>query len=201
MQEVVRIAAVNTRLVLGTLLFLSISLYAQTAKISNTSANVVSLPDLGLRYTPPESMVDKTDPATVHAREHANLYSMKSAELLLDLSSGEVDDSPAWCQIWMFHFPRAQLKGVSEWVAEAKVNNALAGPRARPIGQPANVEFGGHRFLVSEFEQNEPPLTKHAKIYTMVCKTQLVSFVFVANTADPIKEMENSLKSLSFSGQ
>ncbi|HZC22669.1 MAG TPA: hypothetical protein VE866_04965 [Candidatus Binatia bacterium] len=191
----------SARLILGTVLALSISLYPQTAKTSETSENAVTLADLGLRYTPPADMVDKTAPATLQAREHANSYSLKSAELLLDLSSDEADDSPSWHQIWMFHFPRAQLKGLSEWASEAKVNSALAGPRAQPVGQPASAVFDGHTFLVSEFEQIEPPLKKHAKVYTTVCRTQLVSFVFVANSADPIKGMENSLKSLSFSGK
>lgn len=199
--RVVRIATVNARLLIGMLLSLSISLNSQTAKTSETSKDVVILSDLGLLYTPPGGMVDKTAPASVNAREHANSYSIKSAELLLDTSSAESDDSPGWHQIWMFHFPRAQLKNLSEWMAETKVNSALAGPKAEPVGQPASAVFGGQTFLVSEFEQNEPPLKKHAKIYTTVCKTQLVSFVFVANSSDPLKGMESSLQSLSFSGK
>ncbi len=159
------------------------------------------LADLGIRYTPPEGMVDKTTPASEQAREHANSYKARAAELLLDTASPESDQAPEWHQIWIFHFPRAQLPGMSDWLAEAKMNNSLAGPHAVGVGQPDSANLAGHSFLVSEFEQQEAPLTKHAKIYTTICKTQLVSIVFVSNSAEQIRALENSLKTLSFSGK
>ena len=175
--------------------------YGQSTHDKDSSSEAVTLPDLGIRYTPPVGMVDKTTPDVKQARERANSYTTKAAQLLLDVSSAEGDDAADWHQIWMFHFPRAQLSKMSDGMAEAKVNNALAGAKAVEVGQPKGAFFGGHSFLVSEFEQNEPPLTKHAKIYTTICKSQLVSFVFVSNSADQISGMEDSLKSLSFSAQ
>jgi hypothetical protein len=161
---------------------------------------VVVLPDLSVRYTPPEGMTDKSSVTAQQARERANAYRAKAAELLLDMSS-ESDTAPEWHQIWLFHFPRAQMANVSDWLAEAKLNSALAGPRAQPVGQPKSAVLDGHSFLVSEFEQTEPPFTKHAKIYTTLCRSQLLSFVFVANSAEQIARMEDSLKSLNFSGK
>lgn len=176
-------------------------LLCQQPKGSDVSSDAVIIRDLGIRYTPPAGMTDKTAETSQQARDRANSYTTKAPELLLDLSSGDQDDSPDWHQIWMFHFPRAQLANLSDWMAEAKVNGALAGPKAEPAGQPSSATFDGHSFLVSEFEQSEPPLNKHAKVYTTVCKTQLVSFVLVANSPEQITAMEGSLKSLSFSGR
>jgi len=184
--------------ILGAFLALGVTLYGQSANEKDASENTVVLRDLGMRYSPPTGMVDKTSESALQARDRANSYTTKAAELLLDLSSDGADDSQEWHQIWMFHFPRAQLANLNEWMAEAKVNGALAGPKAQPAGQPTSSTFGGHNFLVSEFEQSEPPLTKHARIYTTICKTQLVSFVFVANSAEQVTAMEDSLKSLKF---
>lgn len=176
---------------------LAASFYGQRS--NDIADEALVLPDLGLRYTPPPGMTDNTTDASRQARERANSYATKAEQLLLDASSGEAD-SPDWRQLWVVHFPRAQLTNLNEWMAEAKVNNALAGPHGVAEGQPQSATFAGHSFLVSDFKQEEPPLTKHARIFTTVCKTQLISFVFVSNSAEGITEMENSLKSLKFSG-
>jgi len=36
----------------------------------------------------------------------------------------------------MFTLPRAQYSSLSDSAAEGKINTALAGPRASPVGQP-----------------------------------------------------------------
>jgi hypothetical protein len=188
-------------MIAAVVLTLSAALCPQTSKEKEPSGETVTLPDLGIHYTPPGGMLDKTPSDARDARERANSYTTKAVQLLLDLSSEVGDDSPEWHQIWIFHFPRAQLANMSEWMAEAKVNAALAGSRAVPASQPKSAVFDGHSFLVSEFEQSEPPITKHARIFTTVCKSQLISFVLVSNSAEQITAMEDSLKSLSFSGK
>ncbi len=185
----------------GALLVLAcvISVCCQTSKGTNR-VDVVSLPDLGLRYTPPAGLTDKTTPASKRFREHAASYTAKAAELILDMSSDDGDSSVEWHQVWMFVFPRAQLSNLDDAGAEAKMNAALAGPRSTSTGRPQAAVLAGRTFLVSEFEQKEPPLTKHAKIFTTICKTQLVSIAFVSNSEEQVKRMEGSLSSLDFSG-
>jgi hypothetical protein len=95
--------------------------------------------------------------------------------------------------------PRAQYSNLSDSAAEGKINTALAGPRASLVGQPQSAVLAGRNFLVSEFEQKEPPLIKHAKIFTTICKTQLVSFVLVSNSSQQVSAMEESVKTLNFS--
>jgi hypothetical protein len=74
-------------------------------------------------------------------------------------------------------FPRAQLSNLNDATAERKVNTALAGPRSTAAGEPQSATLGGITFLASEFEQREP-LLKHAKVYTTICKTQLVFLMY-----------------------
>ena len=173
---------------------------------SGTSAgelksDAVSIPDLGFRYLPPTGLKDKTTPEARQLRDHASTYSAKAAEVILDLSSGADDSSPEWHQVWMFLFPRSLLPNLNDAAAEAKMNAAVAGPNSIPVGQPQPLTINGHGFLLSEFERKEPPLLKHARIYTTICKTQLVSFVFVSSSAEALKAMEESLKTLDFSGR
>lgn len=115
------------------------------------------------------------------------------------MASNERDTAPNWRQLWIFLRPRAALANLSESAAEAKMNTLLAGPRATAVGSPHGVVLAGHKFVVSEFQQSEPPLLKHAKLYTISCKGQLVTLVFVSNPAERLDEMEDSLKSLKFS--
>jgi hypothetical protein len=145
-------------------------------------------------------MRDKTSSARAEARSHAGSYTAKAAELILDMSSDDADTTPEWHQLWIFIFPRAQLTNLDDSAAEGTMNTALAGPRAVVVGKPQSSVLAGQSFLVSEFEQKEPPLLKHAKVYTTICRTQMVSFVFVSNSAEQVKSMEESLKTLDFSG-
>jgi hypothetical protein len=182
-------------------LLLMICLSCQSAGDSAPSENVFSVPDLGLRYIPPAGMKDKTSPTAREARDHAASYAGKSAKLLLDMSSAESDADPDWHNLWVFIFPRALLSNLNDSAAERKMNTALAGPKAAPVSQPQSTLLAGRGFLVSEFEQKEPPLVKHAKIFTTICHGQLVSFALVSNSAAQVSVMEKTLKTLDLSGR
>src|SRR5712664_3809127 len=156
-------------------LLATICLSCQTAGNSTPGATTFAVPDLGFRYTPPAGMKDETSPTAREARSHAATYAGNAAELLLDMSSDESDTAPGWHQLWIFIFPRARLSQLNDSAAEGKMNTVLSGPKATAVSQPKSTLLAGHSFLVSEFEQKEPPLVKHAKIFTTICKGQLVS--------------------------
>lgn len=183
------------------LLLAGTSLSCQSKANSTAEGNAFSVPSLGLRYKPPAAMVDHTSPAGKDARTHAAEHTSKTTDLILDMSSDEADTAPEWHQIWIFIYPRAQLSNLTDVAAEAKMNTSLAGPRSAPVGQPQSRVLSGLSFTLSEFEQKEPPLIKHAKIFTTICKSQLVSFALVSNSEAQIKILEESLKSLDFSGR
>ena len=167
---------------------------------TDAKGRVVSVPDLGFHYTPPADLVDNTTPEGRRLRDHAASYSTKLVLPILDMSSSDSDASPGWRQTWIALFPRAALPNLTDALAEWKVSSALAGSHSKPAGEPQTTTVAGRSFLVSEFTQEEPPLLKHARIYTTISKTQLVSFIFVSNSAEQVKAMEESLKTLDFSG-
>jgi hypothetical protein len=176
----------------------------QTAATSPFDNKVVAVPDLGFRYTPPPGMMNKTSASSQEARSHAASYTGKRFDLLLDLSSDEDDTFAAWHQVWIFNLPRATWPAatwpaLSDAAATAKMNSLAAGAKATAIGPPQSTVISGRNFVASEFELNEPPLVKHAKIFATNCKGQLVAFVFVSNSAAKISAMEESLKTLDFS--
>jgi hypothetical protein len=180
-------------------LFAGICFSCQSSGNSTSNENVVSVPDLGFRYTPPTGMKDVTSPSSREARSHAASYTGNTLKLLLDLSSGGDDTVPDWHHVWIFTLPRAVWSTMTEPAAEGKMNSVAAGPRATAVGQPQSTAIAEHSFVVSEFEQKEPPLVKHAKIFTTVCKGQLVAFALVSNSEAQVSDMENSLKTLDFS--
>jgi hypothetical protein len=186
--------------VLGASVFLSCQTATNGQAPNVTKEKVISVPDLGFRYTPPADLLDKTTPESRQLRDRAASYSTKLVLPILDMSSNDTDTSPEWRQVLIAIFPRAQMPNVTDAVAERKVSAALAGPHSNPVGESQSTTIAGRSFLVSEFTQDEPPLLKHAKIYTTICKTQLVSFIFVSNSAAHVKAMEESVKSLDFFG-
>src|ERR1041384_4332278 len=171
-------------------LLATVCLSCQNAGNSTPSETVFSVLDLGFRYTLPTGMTDKTSPTAREARSHAATYAGNGAELLLDMSSGERDTAPDWHHLYIFISPRTRSSNLSDSDAEGKMNTALAGPKATAVGQPMSMVFAGRGFLVSEFEQKEPPLIKHAKIFTTICKGQMVSLTLVSNSVKQVSGME-----------
>jgi hypothetical protein len=169
---------------------------AKSAPVEST----FSVPDLGIRYSPPRGMQDRTPSASKEARSHAASYTGSALNLLLSMSSLERDNAPEWHQMMIFAYPRFHWSNLADAEAEKKLSTLLAGARSTPVSKPRNSIIAGQKFVISEFEQKEPPLLKHAKIFTTICKTQLVSFVLVSNSAAQLGVMEDSLKTVNFSG-
>lgn len=129
------------------LLLLSVtSLSCQNTDKRPPQANVFSVPDLGLRYTPPAGMTDATSPAGKEARIHAAAHTSNTTELILDMTSDDADTAPDWHQVWIFTYPRVQLSNLTDSAAETKINTSLAGPRSTAVGQPRSDVLFGSRF-------------------------------------------------------
>ncbi len=182
------------------LVFVAVSCVScQDTSKRQAKEDIFLLPDLGVRYRPPSGMTDKTSPEDRQLREHAASYAGRSAQLLLDISSGEDDTASDWHQVWIFVYPRGLLSKLNDSDAEVKMNIALAGRQATSTSQPRGIVLGGHSFMVSDFERQEPPVLRRARIYTTTCRTQLMSFVLVSTSVPQLNAMEESLKSLDFS--
>lgn len=177
-------------------------LLAVTVSVSchrQQQSETVAIPGLGFRYTPPPGMEDQSPSESLQLRTSAASYTGSAAALLLHMTSGKDAQDPQWHDASLIMFPHSQLPNLTDPVAEAKLNEALASP-ATPTGPPQLITIGERSFVVSQFAEREPSL-KHATIFTTICKTQLVSFVFVSNSKDQLKAMQQSLRTLDFSGQ
>lgn len=172
---------------------------SSNAQSNAAATEVVSVPDLEFRYTPPPGLEEVTTPADREERNHAASHSSNTLDLLLDARSDKIDTTPDWRQLWIEIYPRARWSKLTDSAAEEKMNVIAAGPRGSAVSKPRPVVIAGRHFVLSEFEDSEPPLLKHASIYTTICKTQLVSFIFVSNSADQVKAMEETMKTLKFS--
>jgi len=162
---------------------------------------VLSDAELGFRYTPPPKMFDETDSAMESVRSRAAaLHSHSVFEVILSMVSGN-DTDPDWFAVSIEAFPRSKLSALDDVAAVARVNVLVAGARASLIGTPQQATFAGKQFVVSEFEQKEPPLTKRARVYTTVLGDKFLSIAFSANQGENVQRIANTMATLEFSGQ
>lgn len=190
----VKSPAMFSRITLGFLIIIAWS--CQNAAAA-TQGEVFNVPDIGFHFVPPSGMIDRTSQSAREARNHA--ATNKTTSLILDLSSNEADTAPNWHRLWIIIRYRGQLANLSDVAAEEKMHTVLGGPKAIAVGKPKTSVLGGRAFVVSEFELNEPPLLKHAKLFTTICKGQILTLVLVSNSAAKVGAMEDSLKTLDFS--
>ncbi len=162
---------------------------------------ILSNAELGFRYTPPANMFDETDSARESIRTRAEaLHTSNVFDVLLSMGSGD-DTTPEWFAVGIETFPRSKLSELDDSAAKAKINILAAGARASLIGAPRQATFSGQVFVVSEFEQREPPLVKRARVYSTIRGSKLLTFSFSANSAATIDPIAETMQSLEFSGQ
>jgi len=158
-------------------------------------------PDLSFRYTPPPGMFDETDSSRESVRTRAAaLHSTAVFDVLLALGVGD-DTSPEWFSVGIETFPRARLSTFTDSAAKARINVLAAGARALQIGRPKELTFSGRGFIVSDFEQDEPPLKKHAQVYSTIVGDKFLVFAFAANSAGGVKVAADTMRTLEFANE
>ena len=190
---------------LGQILFFFFSIVCLPALAQTESSvldkGVLSDVPLGFRYTPPDKMFDETDSARESVRSRAAaLHTTNVFDVLLSLGFGD-DTGPEWFSVGVETFPRSKISITDASAAEARINVLAGGARATLVGSPRVMTVAGQAFSVSEFEQSEPPLLKHARVYTTIRGDRFVTFSFSANSAAKIEPIAESMRSLEFSGQ
>jgi len=172
------------------------------SQTSSTLANgVLSDSEFGLRYTPPSKMFDETDSARESVRTRAAaLHSTAVFDVILSMGFGD-DTSPDWYSVGIETFPRSRLSTLENFAAQARVNVLAAGARASQIGTPQQATFSGQVFVVSEFEQKEPPLTKRARVYTTIRGSKFLTIAFAANSIESLQRIVDTMRTLEFTGQ
>ncbi len=153
----------------------------------------------GLRYTPPAGLTDETSDARELVRSRAAaLHTNNTFDVLLRLISGPDDAVPEWHSISIESYPRSKFAGLDDRAAEAKINLWAAGAGASGGGSPEHVTFAGVSFLLSYFEQSEPPLLKYARVYSTIRNGKLLVIAFTANSTDKVKAVADTMQTLQF---
>lgn len=162
---------------------------------------VFSDAELGFRYTPPKGLTDETSDARESVRSHAAaLHTDNTFDVLQSLTSGPDDAAPEWHSVHIQTYARARFAVLDDIAAEARINMWAAGARASEVGHPKTVSIGGLSFVVSNFEQSEPPLLRHARVYSTMRNGKLLVIAFSANSIDKIKPLADSMQTLEFTG-
>jgi len=162
---------------------------------------VFSDADLGFRYTTPKSLVDETSDARESVRTRAAaLHTHNTFNVLLSMTSGPDDTAPGWRLVSIETYLRSNFGGLNNAAAETKINLWAAGSHASAVGDPKLVAIAGASFMVSNFEQSEPPLKKHAHVYSTIRNGQLLVIAFTANSEEGVKSLDATMQTLQFGG-
>ncbi len=160
---------------------------------------VFSDADLSFRYTPPKGFRDETSDARELVRtKAAALHTNNTFKVLLKVTSGPDDTALDWRSISMETYPRSKFAGLTNAAAETKINLWAAGSRASAVGDPKLVAIAGASFMVSNFEQSEPPITKQGRVFSTIRNGQLLVIALTANSDEGIKSLESSMQTLQF---
>lgn len=153
---------------------------------------------LGFRYLPPSEMRDVTERAKAEIQAHAEtLHTRNTLGLLLAMISGPDEAAPGWHSLTIETYPRKAFSTLDDAGAEAKMSAWVMGlPDVRALSHAVTVSR--RNFTVSAFQGPEATVRKTAVVWTTVCKDQLVSFAFSANSSEQLKSVAKSMKSVQF---
>ena len=150
-------------------------------------------PTLGFRYAPPEHFYDLTSFMRQSQQNRAQQLGKKSVlNLVLSLQSGPDDTAKDWQSITIQSYPRAQITAATDRDAAAKFAGMTSGKRGSLVHE---VLIGKTHFGVTELDEQEGTLKKHAVIYATVLGEQAVSFAFAGNDAGAVESAAESMKS------
>jgi len=191
MKKVLTIAAV--------FLFLGVPLLPGTSADSALKDGVCSDAELGFRYTPPKGLTDETSDAREPVRSRAAaLHTSNTFDVLLRLISGPDDTAPEWHSVSIETYSRSKFAGLDDLAAKAKINLWAAGAGASAVGSPERTSIAGVSFLLSNFEQSDPPLLKHARVYSTIRNGKLLVIAFTANSIDKVQLLADTMQTLEF---
>jgi len=183
------------------LLSLSVPALPQADAVGVLKDGVFSDAELGFRYTLPKGLSDETSYAQEALRKHAAaLGTSNTLDVLLRMTSGPDDTDPDWHAVSIETYSRSKIAARDDEAVKARMNVWVAGAGVSAVGGPEHASMAGTNFVVSTFEKSEPPLHKHARVYTTIRNGKLLSIAFTANSADKIDPIADSLQMLEFDG-
>jgi hypothetical protein len=164
------------------------------AQVPRVAPSVFTDSELDFRYSPPPNARNDTEATRQSIQQRATeIHTTNIRTVLLSLYSGLDDTAPNWYRIGIQTYPRERLGSVSERNACQTFSRWVSGI-GQETGQPADIEIGGTRFVLSTFELHEGQLTKQARVYTTVRNGRMLSFSFSANSSDVLNRITESMK-------
>ncbi len=157
--------------------------------------------ELGVRYTPPQSMTDETADAREAVRVRtATAHTTNTFDVLLSLTSGPDDEASDWHSVCIETYPRAKFANLSDSAAKEKINTWAAGQEVvSAIGKPKHMPVAGADFLVSDFRHSDPSLQKFARVFSTIRNGELLVIAFSVNDSQRLDGLAGSIESLQLS--
>ncbi len=172
---------------------------SQTNTSIGLENGVYSSVELGFRYRLPSGLSDETSYARESLQKKAaDLHTTNTFDVLLRVTSGPDDSVPEWHAISIQSYSRAKFVDRDDGAVEARMNQLVAGSGTAAVGKSERESIAGVNFTVSNFEKSEPPLEKHARVYSTVLKGKVLSIAFTANQRESLNLLEDSLRGLEF---
>ena len=156
--------------------------------------------EFGFTYTPPGGLRDLTE-ALKESDSARNRDGRVRFESLLRMFSGPDDQAADWVSLGIATLPRGRDKDKGDDITAGFITNDSAGRGVLGGGTTTTrevVKIAGRDFSVSNFEKREPPLTKHAIVYTVVQREKFVSFFFSGNDREKVNRLAKSMDTLKF---
>ena len=164
------------------LVLLGAPVWSQTNTSIGLENGVYSSVELGFRYRLPSGLSDETSYARESLQKKAaDLHTTNTFDVLLRVTSGPDDSVPEWHAISIQSYSRAKFVDRDDGAVEARMNQLVAGSGTAAVGKSERESIAGVNFTVSNFEKSEPPLEKHARVYSTVLKGKVLSIAFTAN--------------------
>jgi hypothetical protein len=153
---------------------------------------------LGFQYLIPRGMIDKTNRFREQIHEGEVLSgNPRSLRALFAASSGSNSAAANWGSVAIETYPRSWVSEPDVKKAEAQVNAWVAQSSGRSTYGHSAV-ISGQTFMVSVFGRREGGGTKGAVVWTTVRKGQFLSFAFVSNSPEVLKDLTESMRSVQF---
>lgn len=154
--------------------------------------------ELGFSFTPPSGFRDLTA-ASNQAEGTGVTDDRPRFQFLLRMASGPDDTAPDWLSLGIVTYPRGRDRDKSDDVTASFITNqAFASGLGGQASERKVVKISGMDFVMTRVERNEPPLTKHAIVYTTVYRERFLSFFFAGNSRDNVEKVAQSINSVRF---
>jgi len=185
-------------MVASALIMSAVPIAAGAGTESDANLGVYLNKELSFRYSHPPGMKDETEATRAQLRvEVAKRQGKNSLTLLLALTNGASEISPALESLTIQTYLRSAVRESDDLVAEEKMSAWVLGfDGARAPAR--HFVISGQDFAVSAVASRQGNVRRGVVVWTTVRKGQLLSFAFVANSPNQLQKLAETMKTVQF---